>query len=311
MIKADYDRMNYSALVTVVIPVYNRTVELCRALKSLSCQTRQDFDVLVCDDGSDQDVAAVVGQFASCLSVKLLKSSHSGGPALPRNYGVLKATTPWISFLDSDDWWEPDRLEVVYSCLDLKYDVIYHRMFIQTLEDSSKISAPASRLTGFPPGQDGMLSTLIRKENPIPLSSALVQRRALLNIGLFDTNLNSVEDYDLWVRLALSGSRFKYIDQALGYYAIGPDSISLFSRNHIDVQVRFFNKTLASLTGRSKAVASSYFAYLLSSYALRINDLSILTKIGRVSFLIHPVRWLKLQLKFLSWILLRRRVDGD
>ena len=96
--------------LTVVIPTYNRSHELVRALDSLVAQTDTGFEVIVCDDGSTEDIASAIQGFHGRLRLRLMRIDNSGGPARPRNVATQAATTRWISYLDSDDWWYPSRM---------------------------------------------------------------------------------------------------------------------------------------------------------------------------------------------------------
>ena len=99
-------------LVSVVIPVFNRAWQLQRALSSLQDQTYKNFEVIVSDDGSTEDIAAVVEEFRGTLNICLLKAENFGGPARPRNLGIQNAKGNWIAFLDCDDYWYKNKLEL-------------------------------------------------------------------------------------------------------------------------------------------------------------------------------------------------------
>ena len=99
--------------VSVIIPTYNRSADLRRALESIAAQTQPPYEVIVCDDGSEEDIRAVVDEFNSRLNISYIRITKSGGPGRPRNIAVAAATGSWISFLDSDDWWFPERLEAL------------------------------------------------------------------------------------------------------------------------------------------------------------------------------------------------------
>ena len=91
-------------------PTYNRASELRRCLNSLVIQSFQEFEVLVCDDGSTDNSSRVANSFSDILDVHYHYESNFGGPARPRNVGIKLARSPYIAFLDSDDWWTKDKL---------------------------------------------------------------------------------------------------------------------------------------------------------------------------------------------------------
>src|SRR5580700_8639860 len=93
--------------ISVVIPAYNAARFVGSAIESALAQTSTPLEVLVIDDGSRDDTAAVVQQYAA--PVGLLRQSN-GGPASARNHGVRVARGEWIAFLDADDTWLPQKL---------------------------------------------------------------------------------------------------------------------------------------------------------------------------------------------------------
>ena len=117
-------------IVTVIIPTFNRPQDLTRCLRSLCEQTFEDFEVLVCDDGSTVDLSGIVDSFSDRLVIRYFKSDNFGGPARPRNLGIKKAKSKYIAFLDSDDWWLPGKLELSIAYLEKGVDLVYHPLIV-------------------------------------------------------------------------------------------------------------------------------------------------------------------------------------
>ncbi len=118
-------------IFSVIIPKYNRTETLKRALQSLVTQTYKEFEVIVCDDGSTDNTKEIVDSFKNNLSIRYIWEENWGGPARPRNSGINISKNEWICFLDSDDWWYPKKLETVLSRLN-NADIIYHDLDVFT-----------------------------------------------------------------------------------------------------------------------------------------------------------------------------------
>ena len=97
---------------SVVIPTFNRSPVLKRAIESVLAQSFLDYEILVMDDGSTDDTQAVVESFHD-QRICYYWAENSGGPATPRNRGIDAARADWICFLDADDLWYPDKLERV------------------------------------------------------------------------------------------------------------------------------------------------------------------------------------------------------
>jgi glycosyltransferase involved in cell wall biosynthesis len=231
-------------LISVIIPVYNRTWELRRALQSLKDQTYHELEVVICDDGSSEDIASIVAEFQNQLSIEFLRIENSGGPARPRNVAFKRARGDWISFLDSDDWWDSNRMATVVSAISDDVDVIYHSLrYIG--KDGRAVRRGLSRSVGFPMRHEPLRHMALHG-NPIPASAAVVRRSMLEKIGGMceDPNLVAYEDFDAWLRLAEKGARFHYLSAILGSYWIGDDAISAMSEKQIHRQVTLFNRHL-------------------------------------------------------------------
>src|SRR4051794_13518457 len=96
--------------ITVVIPMYNASPTILRALDSIVAQTQQPTRIVVANDCSTDDSAEVVRR-ADLPNVLLVQTDRNGGIAVARNRGAREAQTEWLAFLDADDWWEPTFLE--------------------------------------------------------------------------------------------------------------------------------------------------------------------------------------------------------
>lgn len=256
--------------ISVVIPVYNRSRELHRALESLACQTVRDFEVVVCDDGSTEDIRAVLAPFEGRFDVRYQRIENSGGPARPRNVAIGMARGEWIAFLDSDDWWDDKRLAVVGVELGADVDLLYHSLRVvtaigltRTLERRAVIGDP---LQG--PG----LRHLALFGNPVPNSAAVVRRSLLMQIGGIceDRSIVAVEDFDTWLRLLESGARIRFLDQVLGSYWIGEDGISTFSRRQIDRQVALFERHLPRFSAELRVEAEACHNYSIGAQLLQL-----------------------------------------
>ena len=107
-------------MVTIVIPCYNVTKYIKRCIDSLVDQSFQKFKVILVDDKSTDDTYQYLLQLqaTSGLDIMVLQNSCNSGPAVSRNKGILEADTKYITFCDSDDWYEPDFLKTMVSLLE-------------------------------------------------------------------------------------------------------------------------------------------------------------------------------------------------
>jgi glycosyltransferase involved in cell wall biosynthesis len=218
---------------SVVIPTYNRAKKLLRALDSLNRQTYRNFEVLVCDDGSTDDTRSVVEAFRPGGSFQALHYFHApnwGGPARPRNTGIREAAADWICFLDSDDSWEPDKLERMLPYLP-EHDLLYHAFTL--VKAPGRSSALTARQLKKPVFRDLMV---FGHNGCIINSGVCVRKKILQRAGGFseDPSLVGVEDADAWLKVARLTNAFKYIPEQLGSYYLDGGNITVYNRQLFD-----------------------------------------------------------------------------
>ncbi len=210
--------------VSVIVPTYNRARDVGRCLESLANQTVADFEVIVCDDGSTDGTGEVVATYRERLALTFHWSENFGGPARPRNIGLQLARGDYVAFLDSDDWWKPDKLERSVQRLDAGADVVYHDLYrVRSLQSRLHWRRKRSRRLSAPVFDD-----LLQHGNALPNSSVVVRHELMRRVGGFseDRSLIAWEDYDAWLRLARLTERFERLGTPLGYYWDGGNNIS-------------------------------------------------------------------------------------
>ena len=245
--------------VSVVIPTYNRANDLRRCLNSLVAQTTDRFEVLICDDGSTDDSALVAEEFFGRLDLHFEAAENFGGPARPRNRGVARARAPYLAFLDSDDWWEPTKLERSIKALDSGADLVYHDLYTVEACDQQVFK---KRLESTEPKHPLFLSLLCSGMS-VPNSSVVVRRELLVRAGGIseDRELISVEDYDTWIRLSRLTERFVRLPECLGYYWMGGGNISAASPRQVSRIRALYAQYLDVLPAFERKRAEGFLAY--------------------------------------------------
>ena len=207
-----------SPTVSVVIPTYNRTSLLLRAVASVRAQTFNDWELIVVDDGSSEDIAGALASVED-PRIRLIRHGVNRGAPAARNTGLAEVRGEWVAFLDSDDEWLPQKLA--------KQLVLVRR----------NVDAPVLVYTGFekigwlrqpsPPTRRGMLFEDLLAKNFIgTCSTPLISVAALRQAGGFDPELKSSQDWDLWVRLARLGP-IDFVPETLVWYHHQEDSITM------------------------------------------------------------------------------------
>ena len=209
-------------LVSVVIPTYNHAFFLGKALESVINQTFKNWEAIVIDNNSTDDTNKVVNKIND-PRVKYLKINNNGVIARSRNLGIKFAKGDWIAFLDSDDWWSKEKLEICLNNTDDNVDLIYHDLEVKykNTKFSVKKKIFKGRQLKYPVLID-LLESGIIKGNAIGNSSVLVRKNILNKIGGINENIKLVgsEDYNTWLRVAQITDQFKYLKKNLGYILI-------------------------------------------------------------------------------------------
>jgi glycosyltransferase involved in cell wall biosynthesis len=206
--------------VSVIIITYNRAALLPTAITSVLNQTFQDFEIIIVDDASQDETPSVVASFQD-QRIRYIRHKQNAGEAGARNTGVANASGEYIAFLDDDDEWLPEKLELQLGVLknnSAKVGVVYTGRL--TIDGSSK--KVISILT---PTEKGDLLQELRRGSPITISSALVRKECFSEIGLFDEQIAYGVDYDMWIRIA-GTYHFECVAKPLVKYTVHRRSLS-------------------------------------------------------------------------------------
>jgi len=181
--------------VSVIIPTYNRSDKVVRAVQSVLDQSFKDLEILVVDDGSTDDTEARLVPYGT--SIKYMRQSANGGVSAARNKGIKNSSGTWLAFLDSDDYWLKDKLRFQMEFLHRTPDAVA----CQTEEIWIRMGRRVNpkKIHKKPSGEIFQHSLRLCLVSP---SSVILKRSVFDEIGLFDETLEAAEDYDLWLRIS-------------------------------------------------------------------------------------------------------------
>ena len=202
-------------MISVVIPTHNRDELLKKALKSIQDQTYQNFEVIVIDDVGNLSTKNLVKQLNDNRFTYIHNNQHQGAP-YSRNLGIKMAKGKYIAFLDDDDEFMPNKLEEVNKHIEKnpEIDVFYHQAIINMVNENIRYKSKPK----FYNDQEELYKALLIKNIIGGTSMIIAKKESLIKVGLFDVYLDSLQDYELWLRLAKKGYKFKLIEQALTKY---------------------------------------------------------------------------------------------
>tara|TARA_B110000483_G_scaffold185425_1_gene219353 strand:+ start:7903 stop:8784 length:882 start_codon:yes stop_codon:yes gene_type:complete len=232
---------------SIVIPNYNSKY-LYRTLESLKKQTFTNWEAIVVDNNSNYNADAIISNYNDDR-FKLYRIENKGIIAKSRNFGILKSTSEYIFFLDSDDWWKPEKLSILRDFIKLnKADIIYHDMHVVS-EGRKKIVKGKSMHYN-----NDFYLNILKFGNPIFNSSICITKEILNKVNNLSEEIEKVswEDFDLILKCAYLNCNILKINEYLGYYWIDKNNttnteqtlknINNIKKYYIDTNKFFLNK---------------------------------------------------------------------
>lgn len=206
--------MSDKPLVSVVIATYNMARYLPLAVQSALAQSYGNVEVLIVDDGSTDDTRSLVERLrAADPRLKYLYQENQG-QAAAKNYGICKSSGQYIAFLDADDMWVPDKLELqlpLFSRLKTT-GVVYSRLFYID-ENGKQLGVSDNELFR------GRVSSPLFVRNFIGFGTTVVRKECFDRLGSFKEGIRMGIDYDLWLRISTQ-YEFDFVDRPLLYYRV-------------------------------------------------------------------------------------------
>lgn len=159
---------------TVIIPTYNRARFVCAAIESVLAQSFQDFELIVVDDGSTDGTGPLIASSFEDSRLKFFTKTNEGASEA-RNYALRHARGQWIAFLDSDDLWQPAKLENVYDCIQKQAGVDFIHTGHASDRSPKKCLDLSSEQMNVRTDQAGLLGTFLIKTSTLAIDSALIK----------------------------------------------------------------------------------------------------------------------------------------
>lgn len=204
--------------VSVIIPTYNRCRLLGRAVQSVLSQTFRDFELIIIDDASTDGTDNLIKSFDDSRIVYSPHEKRAGSNA-SRNIGIRIALGKYISFLDSDDEWLPEKLEKqisVFAGGNEKLGVVYTGYSDENIDRDEPV---------IPHCRGDIFTDLLVKNVVGSTTTPLVKCACFETAGLFDETMPASQDWDMWIRIARH-FEFDFVPEILARYYFQFDSIS-------------------------------------------------------------------------------------
>lgn len=205
-------------MVSVIIPTYNRAQLIKRAVVSVLKQTYRDFELIIVDDGSQDETEEIIDKIIKETQgdrIRYIKLDRNQGVSHARNVGIQEAKYEYIAFLDSDDEWMPLKIELQMQKMlnaDKEVALVFCRMGGKKRDSEERYVCPPENV----PKEIlvGNLFSGLLQQNVIGTPTMLVRKECLKQVGGFKESLRCIEDWEMILRLARKW-KIEFVDEQL------------------------------------------------------------------------------------------------
>ncbi|GJH31458.1 hypothetical protein CBA19CS91_01895 [Paraburkholderia hospita] len=243
-------------MIAVIIPYYNGSGFIERALKSVAQQTLPASEVIVVNDGSTEPERQALGQLKERYAFRIVDQANAGQGAA-RNTGVAQSTAEYVCFLDQDDFFLPDHNAVLAEAIPKN-----EPMFGWVYADLNRANADGIvqkerfiRDLAKHPKND--LREMLARDMFVLPSAALISRKAFAAVGGFDAQFTGYEDDDLFLRLHCAGYANRFVDRAVTVWCIHTESTT-YSMRMVRSRFRYYKKLDEQFPGYSELLARRF-----------------------------------------------------
>ncbi|MCC8423980.1 glycosyltransferase [Mucilaginibacter sp. UR6-11] len=248
-------------LVSIIMPAFNAAATISASVESVLAQTYRNWELIIINDGSSDNTVGLATKYAQADNrIVVVDLKKNGGLPNARNQGINKATGDFVAFLDSDDTWAPEKLNKQVN-FHLKQPTIKisHTGF-DLFNAGGVVKRPLKRIVEFNYKKSGNLIPSIYCKNSVGVLTVMADKELIQKVGGFDINLWTMEDQDLWIRIAKLGEEFGYINEDLASYRLGSGGIT----NKINKYKNAYRKLIAKY--KVETIETKSYRLALANY---------------------------------------------
>lgn len=211
-------QMKTTPLISVIIPVYNNAVYLEQCFESIRMQTYENIEIIIVDDCStDSEVRNILCKYEKYPNFHIYHNDINSGICETTNSAMCKASGEWFAFLDCDDWLDKYAIEKMYNCLKNKPGAIFGYSNRYNFNDASGAKQEVD--FRYRPTieyeknlHEGMYTSHLK----------MIHRTAFVKVGLFDSNFNGTQDYDISLKIAhyFGDEAFSFLPEPVYYHRV-------------------------------------------------------------------------------------------
>lgn len=227
------------ALASVIIPTFNRADKVVRALSSVLYQNFSDYEIIVVDDGSYDRTPEALTRFEGHIAY--IRHPINLGVSAARNTGIRRSKGLFICFLDSDDYWLPEKIAVQLDFFSTHPSAVICQTEERWIRRGRRVNPREKHRK--PSGEIFQPSLKLCLVSP---SAVMLKRSLLEEVGLFDETLPACEDYDLWLRIASRYPIHLIKEQLVIKEGGSPDQLSMRYKGMDRFRIKALAKLISS-----------------------------------------------------------------
>ena len=267
---------------SIIVPCYNSVKFIKKTLDSIIMQDLNDYEVIIVDDGSDDNLNDVLYNYRNLIIMKVLRQDNKG-PAAARNSGISISRGKYIAFLDADDYWESNKLSKCKIYLEkTKSQVIYHNEYEAGGKDNVLLKLFRVQYNNF--------YDLFFRGNAISTSTVIIERTIFDKIGYFneDKSFIGIEDYDMWLRILIANIKINYMSDYLSTCVTHSENISKYYEylNRVEYLLIYYSKEIDLLKHRH---VLNYKIRLLRFFYSKTKKALIMKKYEDIYLIIYDI----------------------
>jgi len=259
----------HEILVSIIMPTFNNSNFINESIESVVNQNYIFWELIIVDDGSTDNTKNIVKDFLTDKRIKYYFQENNG-PATARNFGISKASGKYLAFLDSDDIWIQNKLELQLNHLKKNPICCLIHTNYSTFESNIQNSKPFRQTPWFSKWDENERLLMF---DTIGTLTVLTKTQLIKNLGGFKKDLYGTEDWDLWIRVSKEGKISKLHDDT-AYYRIHPEGISQSFDKHLIELDKVYNQHVfqSKIKNKIKYAANSvYFFRKARNYFVKKN----------------------------------------
>lgn len=256
-------------MISVIIPTYNAERTILKTITSVLQQTFSDFELIVINDGSTDQTLELL----STVKDPRLKffSYPNGGVAVARNHGISHATGDLIAFLDADDLWTPDKLELQLASLQQHPEAGVVYSWTYNMDEKGESFSAGNHFFYI----GNVYAQLLVDNFIVNGSNCLIRRQAFESVGEFDPSVTGADDWDYWLRLALHWP-FVVVPKPQIFYRQSSGSVSskveVMEKNLLRVIEKGFQAAPPGMQSLKNQSLAHTYRYLAQTYFTRVKS---------------------------------------